>query len=476
MSTASGNLATVLVDHPFADDEPLLHSVDVTFTAGECRARARAVADALRAAGVQPHQAVAVQLPNDPVAVVTMFGVWLADAVFVPVNPRYPTAEVEHVLNRTQPAALVRVDGITRLVDGTFYGADDAVVLWTSGTTGTPKPIVQTHTGYLEMIDRVLEPLRGTPTEPRREKPTPNLVPVGLALNAGIYNTVFGFRAGAEVVVMDAFSTTVFAELVQRFGIKSTVLPPAAMTMLNDDQQVTDLTPLRFVRSITAPLSPLQARRFSDRFGVTVLNSYGQAEMGEVVGWTARDAREHPDKLGAAGRPLPGVDVKVVDDDGAPVEGVGRLLVRPPGATAAAKQTDRVDAEGFVDTGDQGRIDDDGFVWIEGRSGDLVNRGGNKVFPAQVEEVLRLAPAVLDVAVVGVPDTRLGQVPVAFVVTVGTVSDDELVAVCREHLAPYKVPVAFHRLDELPRNEIGKVLRAELVRMHDDPPGGSSPT
>ena len=459
----STNLAAVLVDHPFPDDAPLLHTVDVSLTAGGCRAEARAVADALRAAGVQPHQAVAVQMPNDPRAVITMFGVWLADAVFVPVNPRFPAAEVEHVLDRTQPAALVTVDGVTRMVDGVTYGDDDAVVLWTSGTTGTPKPIIQTHSGYLEMIDRVLEPLRGKQTEPRTERPTPNLVPVGLALNAGIYNTVFGLRAGAEVVVMDRFATTVFAELVQRFGIRSTVLPPAAMTMLNDDASVTDLTPLRFVRSITAPLSPLQARRFADRFGVTVLNSYGQAEMGEVIGWTARDAREHPEKLGAAGRPLPGVAVKVVDDTGAPIDGVGRLLVRPPGATAAAKQTDRIDAEGYVDTGDQGRVDADGFVWIEGRSGDLINRGGNKVFPAQVEEVLRLVPAVLDVAVVGVPDDRLGQVPVAFVVTVGGLDADALTAVCREHLAPYKVPVAFHRLDELPRNEIGKVLRADLI-------------
>lgn len=457
-------LAAVLVEHPFDDAEPLLHSADVSLTAGECRAEAHAIAAALRDAGVRPRQGVAVQLPNDPRAVVTMFGVWLADAVFVPVNPRYPRAEVDHVVAATRPAALVTEAGIAPVGNAMTYGADDAVVLWTSGTTGRPKPIVQTHAGYLEMIDRVLAPLRGTATERRADKPSPNLVPVGLALNAGIYNVVFGLRAGAEIVVMDTFSTTVFADLVHRFAIRSTVLPPAAMTMLNDDEAVTDLRPLRFVRSITAPLSPLQAVRFSERFGVTVLNGYGQAEMGEVIGWTARDAREHPDKLGAAGRPLPGVAVKVVDDDGTPIDGVGRLLVRPPGATAAARQTDRIDAEGFVDTGDQGRIDPEGFVWIEGRSGDLINRGGNKVFPGQVEEVLRLVPAVLDAAVVGVPDDRLGQVPVAFVVVTADVADDELVAAVRAHLAPYKVPVAFHRVDELPRNEIGKVLRAELVR------------
>ena len=125
---------------------------------------------------------------------------------------------------------------------------------------------------------------------------------------------------------------------------------------------------------------------------------------------------------------------------------------------------DRVDADGYLDTGDLARVDDDGFVWIEGRAGDVINRGGNKVFPDQVEEVLRLAPGVSDAAVVGVADARLGEVPVAFVVTTSlVVTDDELRAVCREHLAPYKVPVAFHRIDALPRSEVGKVLRRTLA-------------
>ena len=108
-------------------------------------------------------------------------------------------------------------------------------------------------------------------------------------------------------------------------------------------------------------------------------------------------------------------------------------------------------------------------MWIEGRAGDVINRGGNKVFPEQVEEVLRLVPGVAEAAVVGVPDDRLGEVPVAFVVGDGAVSDDELVAACREHLAPYKVPVAFRRVDALPRSEVGKVLRRELAQRPLEP-------
>src|SRR5207302_3159961 len=123
------------------------------------------------------------------------------------------------------------------------------------------------------------------------------------------------------LVIMDRFETATFAVLVRRFAIRSTVLPPAAMTMLNDDPAIDDLAPLKYVRSITAPLSPRQARRFMDRFGVFVLNGYGQAEIGEVIGWTAADAKAYPDKIGAAGRPHPGVDIKLVD---------GVLHVRPP--------------------------------------------------------------------------------------------------------------------------------------------------
>ena len=459
-------LASLLFEHPAAADAALLHSAAVTLTAGEARARAERVAAELLAGGVEPGHGVAVQLPDALDAVIAMFGIWRAGAVFVPVNPRSPAAERDNAFVATRPAALLSGGPPQRLADPAAFAADVAFVTWTSGTTGVPKPVLHTHANYLELLDRVLAPLRGGSAPAADRRPTPNLVPVSLALNAGIYNVLFGLRAGAEVVVMDRFEPRVFAELVARFAIRSTVLPPAAMAMLSDATDVVDLAPLRYVRSITAPLSPLQARRFADKFGVVVLNGYGQAEIGEVIGWTAADAREHPEKLGAVGRAHPGVSIRIAVDDG---EGgadgdsgpIGRLLVRPP-TTAVGIDPTRVDADGFVDTGDLARLDTDGFVWIEGRAGDVINRGGNKVFPEHVEEVLCLVPGVAEAAVVGRADDRLGEVPVAYVVATAAVTDDELVAACREHLAPYKVPVEFRRLEALPRSEVGKVLRREL--------------
>jgi long-chain acyl-CoA synthetase len=453
------NLASLLVDHPFTDDEPLLCTIDRCVTAGESRRQAAAVADRLRAHGFQEGWAAAVQLPNDPDAVIAMLGTWMAGGVFVPLNPRQTDAEVDAAMGATEPAVFLGTGGV-RVLPGAprAYERSTAFVTWTSGTTGVPKPVLHTHSGYFELLDRVL----GTVQKDPSKRPTPNLIPVSLALNAGIYNVLFGLRAGAAIVIMERFTTVDFAELVRRYEIRSTVLPPAAMTMLADDDTVTDLSPLRYVRSITAPLSPVAARRFHDKFGVTVLNGYGQAEIGEVIGWTAADAREHPEKLGAVGRPHPGVDVKLAGEDA-----VAELLVRPP-RTATGLDADRVDAEGFVHTGDLARIDEDGFVWIEGRIGDVINRGGNKVFPDHVEEVLRVSPAVRDVAVVGVPDERLGEVPVAFVVGDARVGDLELL--CREHLVAYKVPADFVFVDELPRSEVGKVLRRELTARYEGSP------
>ena len=430
------SLLRLLTEHPLEDAEPLVHTLDMSLTKAE-------VVAGVEAQAAQLHDKVGQAAPMvaDGVdALIAMFACWRAGAVYVPVNPRQPRAVI---------------DDTVRSMSDLDPPPGSAFVLWTSGTTGRPKPVIHTHDGYLEIIDRVLAPLRVEPGA-RTGPPSPNLIPVSMALNAGIFNALFGLRAGAPLVMMAGFDTSTFATLVGRHQIRSTVLAPAAMAMLSDDTSIESLAPLRYVRSITAPLSPFQARRFTTRFGVTVLNGYGQAELGEVIGWTAADANQHPDKIGAAGRPHPGVAIRIDDPDG---DEVGELLVKPP-STAVDLAPDRLTVDGFVRTGDLARVDGDGFVWLEGRLGDLINRGGHKVFPEEVEEVLVSTPGIREAAVVGAPDERLGEVPVAFVA--GEARSD-LEAVCRRHLVPYKVPVRFEWVDRLPRSETGKVLRRELA-------------
>src|ERR1700733_12525746 len=202
---STGSLADLLTEHPFSDGDDLINTVDLSITASTARVEASRIAIRLRSAGVEPGQAVVVQLPNGPEFVFAMFGVWLAGAVFVPANARQPQAELDHVLESTVPACVINDAGVhVSGLSPTHYEPDTAFVTWTSGTTGRPKPILQTHSGYLELLARVLGPLRGRPADPARP-PSPNLVPVSLALNAGIYNVLFGLRAGASVVLMDRF-------------------------------------------------------------------------------------------------------------------------------------------------------------------------------------------------------------------------------------------------------------------------------
>jgi long-chain acyl-CoA synthetase len=491
------SLLDLLEERPDDDTTFAVYSGEREVTRAALRAAAQDLAVVLKDAGVQPGSPVAVMLPNGPEVVAAMFGAWYAGCVYVPINPRVTPDELSSLLAAVRPAVLISITPRADVPVPTVAAAeltwspptgplaaasnhepDIALVQWTSGTTGQPKPALLRHSGFLKLLEPVLKKLlgAGSDTIAARKAPMPNLIPTSMALSAGIYNVLFAFRVGAAAILMERFDPIVFSQLVDRFQLRSTVLPPAAMTMLVDTPEVTTLVPLKYVRSISAPLSPLQARRFRDKFGVTVLNCYGQTEIGgEIVGWNAADARAHGEaKLGSIGRPHEGVTVRITDADGAEVveDTAGELYVRTP-ATAAgyadgAELGDRLGADGWFRTGDVARLDPEGFLWIEGRVSDMINRGGMKVFPGDVEEVLRLDPAVADCAVVGAPDDRLGEVPWAFIVATDPLIDLDpkaLAATARERLAPYKIPTRFVAVKELPRNEAGKVLHRELLAL-----------
>jgi long-chain acyl-CoA synthetase len=437
--------------------------------------------------GLTTGQVVAAMLPNSATTVAALFGTWRAGGVYTPLNPRAADAELVTQMEALRPAAVITTAGLAprfsrfglaiaagaglewsatppevTAEETRTFDADVALLQFTSGTTGPPKPVPLLHSNVLDLIDRLLAKLRGAKDRQPNRSPMPNLVPLSLSLWAGIYQVLFAFRAGAGVILMDRFVPGDFAALVKRHQLRSTVLPPAALTMVLHDATVQDLSPLKIVRSITAPLSPVQARRFKDKFGVIVLNSYGQTELGgEVVGWSAADAREWGEtKLGSVGRPLPGIDVTISNDE---------VLVRTPTTLARKIDSaflDRLTDDGWFHTGDLGWFDEDGFLWLDGRVSDMINRGGLKVFPGTVEDVLMAASGVREAAVVGVPDERLGELPWAFVVRSDeALTQADLVAWCRERLTPYRVPARVVFVDQLPRNDVGKVVKRELAAL-----------
>ena len=464
-----------------------VHTLGADVSRHELAASAEELGARLAEGGLHTGQVVAAMLPNDATTIAALFGTWRAGGVYTPLNPRAADAEIVSQIAALRPVAVITTPALAQRFstfdlpivtgqalawttvesshqpsDARSYEDDVALLQFTSGTTGPPKPVPLRHSTVLDLIDRLLEKLRGTKSASSKPKrpPMPNLVPLSLSLWAGIYQVLFAFRAGSGVVLMDRFSATDFAALVKRHQLRSTVLPPAALTMVLHDDSVTDLSPLKIVRSITAPLSPVQAGRFRDKFGVVVLNSYGQTELGgEVVGWSAADARDWGEtKLGSVGRPLPGIDVTITNDE---------VMVRTP--TTAARKIDaafldRLTDDGWFHTGDLGWFDDDGFLWLDGRMSDMINRGGLKVFPGTVEDVLLSADGVREAAVVGIADERLGEVPWAFVArSDDEVSEDALIAWCREHLTPYRVPARIVFVEQLPRNDVGKVVKRELA-------------
>jgi acyl-CoA synthetase (AMP-forming)/AMP-acid ligase II len=519
---AAPSLLGFLYDLPHHGDDLVIATDGGQLTRGELEARVEELARVLRAAGVRPGLPVGNLVAPGPSAVVAMFAVWAVGGVYAPINRRYTADEVRSFCQET-PFALVmgeRADladhelavgaveydyqgctaSVVALADTSVPSFDPgiALILRTSGTTGRPKAVLLRHSSTIVSLDASIEKLRRRkPADPGRSQPAAspapqagdpgqqaarpriNVIPVSLALWAGIYNLLFSFRAGFGVVLLDRFTTTGFARAVREYRITSTVLAPAMITMLVDDEEIDDLAPIRLVRSITAPLTSAVARQFHRRFGAFVLNSYGQTELGgEVVGWTNKDVREFGEsKLGAAGRPYDHVDLRIHRPDGTEADTgeFGEIFVRSPyrmegyaqagGGGQAASDDDRF-VGGFLRTGDLGRMDSDGFLWVQGRVSDMINRGGLKVYPEEVEEVLLAHPQVRDAGVAGVPDRRLGEVPHAWVIGEPGLDPGELAAWCRDRLVGYKVPVGFTVAGELPRSEIGKLLRRELVARH----------
>ena len=202
---------------PEPGDDVAVYGPDRDWTRSQLRDRVDAVAEGF---DVAPGTAIGCPLPNGGELIATLFAVWKAGGVYVPINLRLTPTEIER---------------IERDVVGTVFDPGVAVVSFTSGTTGPPKPVPLLHARVLEGIDQVLGTLRSRPSNPAKP-PMPNLIPVPLGLWNGIYQVLFAFRTGAPVVLMDRFETRQFADLVKHFGIRSTVLPPAAMVMLADDR------------------------------------------------------------------------------------------------------------------------------------------------------------------------------------------------------------------------------------------------
>ncbi|MGH9025423.1 MAG: class I adenylate-forming enzyme family protein, partial [Acidimicrobiia bacterium] len=392
-------------------------------------------------------------------------------ACLVPLSPRRAVADLEGV----QPVVAIVKPGsdLTASIEPGGPAAPSRpgvlVLISTAGTTGTPKRVPVTY----ESISASLAGTRSMAgrTGRRGLRPDVTLVPFPFVHMSEIIPLLITFLTGRRVALMRKFDARGAAALIREHGMTSVMLNPTALSMLLDPSiPPADLETLRFVRSGSAPLSADLAAAFEDRFGVIVMQAYGQTETGgEVIGWSPADHKDFAEsKRGSAGRPHPGIEARAVEAGVNP--GLGAL---PPDAAGDLWLRGVRGRDGWHRTGDRARIDEDGFVWVEGRADDLILCGGFNIAPLAVEDALASHPGVTEAAVVGVPDDRLGQIPVAVVVARDDrPREDALTAWCRDRLEPYQVPRAYVWVEALPRNEVGKVHRPSTLALARKAEGG----
>jgi long-chain acyl-CoA synthetase len=413
---------------------------------------------------------VGMLLRNTPAQVAAFLGVLLGGGSVVTINPsRGDDRTRADITALNLPVVIGEPDDLTSLVpDGPtlvpLSGLDDApalsafrsghssgvaVRMLTSGTTGAPKRIDLTY----DMLARsVIGP------EPDRSPP-PAEVRQGVAIvNApmvhigGVFRVLQCVCEARPFALLDRFELSQWADAVRRHRPRAVSLVPAALRMvLHSDLTREDLASVRAVTSGTAPLSAEDADAFTAKFGMPVLTSYAATEFGGgVAGWTLADYHEHwQDKRGSVGRPTLGAQLRVVDDDGTPLDhGKAGLLEVKPGQLGPSAE--------WMRTTDMARIDDDGFLWILGRADQAIIRGGFKVVPDEVGAALESHPAVQGAAVIGRADDRLGETPVAMVELRTPVEAAVLVEFLRTRLAAYEVPTDIAIVDRIPRTPSGK--------------------
>jgi long-chain acyl-CoA synthetase len=508
-------------------------------TYARLQAESDAFAQALMADGVKPGDRVAVVLPNCPQFLVAQLGVWKAGGVVVPLNPTYSERELQQALDSTRaeivvaltpfyarvkqaqgrtPVRRVIATSIKEFLPGPLrvlfrlfkekkdghrielragdawmaelvrahlgHGRppvrvspdDQAVILSSGGTTGTPKGVVGLHRHFVAAGLQLREWTKATlvPEADTILLPLPLFHVYG---NVGVQSLAFMAPHPLGLIPNPRDLDDVMRSISRTRPALFCGVPTLYTAILNHPKVRAGLD-LSFVKLCVCGAAALMAetkRAFEEKTGARIIEGYSLTEGMMACCLNPVDG---PNKIGSIGMPLPDVDVRIVDgDDGArvmPIGETGELVLRAPQSMTEywnnpleTAETLRVNAEGerWLFTGDLAYMDADGYVYLVDRKKDLIKTSGYQVWPREIEEVVSAHPAVMEVGVAGIPDAVKGEVAKAWVVLKAgrTATEDELRAYCREHLAPYKVPSAVEFRPELPKTMVGKILRRALA-------------
>ena len=440
--------------------------------------------------GVGEGDRVVLGLPNSPEMVILLPAVWKLGAQPVPIRGALPPHEYNALLEITEPAAIVAdwtevamvapllsanaLQRSSKLGDGPLPTrvADPMLAIGTGGSTGRPKLIE--HAGTVVGGPRLtLQPIRRTLLESSNWQLV-QLVCGPLYHIAPLMNCLQAFIEGSTTVLMERFDAARSLDLIEQYRPRMVIVVPTMMQRMLQIPDIADrdLSSLELLFHTGAPCPPVVKQGWIDLIGAErVVERYGGSEG--IGGSFIRGDEwlEHPSSVG---KPV-GCDLRIIDDHGndLPVGEVGLIYTRPFRGHPAASETRYIGADqlpttddGFMTLGDLGWLDEDGYLYIADRRTDMIVTGGANVYPAEVEAILSQASGVADVVVVGVPDGEWGRRVHAIVQPLDHANpptESELDALCREHLAAYKVPKTYEYLPRLPRNAAGKIRRSALV-------------
>jgi len=491
MSLEPQNIPQLLQDRAAAGPDKifLISEADKRqFTYSEFEALVRRVAGMLWANGVRKGDVISLLLPNSVEYVVAYFACWHLGALAGPINSLLKSQEIEYVISNSESKVLlVASEFEPRIENKNFIVFDDvgkvdaepieparincddeAIIIYTSGTTGKPKGCLLTHGNVIANARQISTWLSFTAADRLL-----SMMPL-FHMNAVSVTTMSALYAGGSTVVTPKFSASRFWQIISDYQITSFGSVATMLSMLLSsypDGVPTGLSTkqLRFAMCGSAPVPAEVLKRFEETFNCLVVEGYGLSESTCRSTFNPPDQRRRP---GSCGLPI-GNEMRVVDDDdrAVPDGTLGEIVLRGEnilkGYYKNPDATEIAFRNGWFHTGDIGYRDADGFYYIVDRKSDMIIRGGENIYPREIDEVLYQHPNVAAAAAVGVPDDLYGEeIAAVIVLKDGTkVSEQEVIDFCKARLADYKCPKSVQFVHDIPKGPTGKLLKRELVRM-----------
>jgi acyl-CoA synthetase (AMP-forming)/AMP-acid ligase II len=475
------------------------------------------IASALFDLGIRKGDRVAILSTNCIEYLELYFAVPIIGAILVPINHRYKDREILYIVNDAEPVAFIvghdfipTVKAIRNQLTGVEYVInlgksretghsyeellslnkttdlqidrdenDTIIIMYTSGTTGKPKGAMLTHRSILSSVNSACIERRITDKDIYLQVAT--LCHIG-----GVDFSLSTIYVGGTQVILDKFDIKTLLEILQERNITFVLLVPTMIRSLLEypDVRNYEFKNLRLIYYGAEPIELPKLREAIDVFKCDFMQGYGQTEASPLISILRPEdhmingsvSSESTERLKSCGRQAINIEVKIVNQNGEEVSpgDVGEIIVKGDnvmkGYWKLPEETEVTLERGWLHTGDLGKFDDKNYIYIVGRTKDMIISGGENIYPKEIEDLILIHPAVKEVAVIGVPDEKWGEVPKALIVLKDgeKVEETEIIDLCREKLAGFKKPKSVQFVDSFPKSAVGKTLKGELKKIYSD--------